>query len=113
MDNPLYSERGGSWVWIEWYLNVSTTWPLSKIDVYKDKLVINTFPSSIKFEKEDIIKIVPYKFLPFIIEGIKIYHNKKASFNCVIFWSFNVNKLIRKLEEAGFKVEKKTRSPFI
>jgi hypothetical protein len=66
----------------------NATWPLAKLIIQDDKLLLNiTFVGKYEFTKDDIITIEKYVKIPFIAWGIKINHNVATYPETLIFWS--------------------------
>jgi hypothetical protein len=87
-----------------------STWPFAKLEIFEDKLVLTTFIffEKIEFKKSEIISIEKFKGL--LYTGIIINHNNLEVFPDVIFKSFDTDRLLSKLENAGYPVKKTEKS---
>ncbi|MBW3015584.1 hypothetical protein KY330_04120 [Candidatus Woesearchaeota archaeon] len=99
----IYSERGGISVGKNELMTANTSWPVGKIEVYPDRIVLNAFFFKRVFYKEDIeyVGLVKFLFKP----GVRIFHrNNKSKY--AVFWSWKPENLIERIREAGYKVQK-------
>jgi hypothetical protein len=98
----IYKERGG----LQGIGIGYATWPFAKLEIFNDKLVLTTFIffGKIEFKKSQIVSIEKFKGL--LYTGITINHNNLEVFPDIIFKSFDTDRLLSKLENAGYPVKK-------
>ena len=108
MQKPIYQERGGLRKGKSFCLALNITWPLVKIEVFNEKIIIKyPFQSKIKISKKEIKSIKKFQGIlgPFG-KGIRILHYKNSLDPFLVFWSFSRNKLLNKLEKEGYPIKK-------
>lgn len=100
----VYTKRGGLAIG-KWF-GFRATWPLAKIEIYEEKLIIKCFlHKSIEFNKEDIISISKYLRFPILVDGVLIKHKKKNINSFILFWSISSSKLLKKFKEFNYKTD--------
>ncbi|MFA6394086.1 MAG: hypothetical protein WCW25_04405 [Patescibacteria group bacterium] len=99
MSNKSYKFRGGMWSGI-----LATTWPFITLEINKDYLILHNelLQRDYLLSKKEVIKIELKNYIPFIANGIRIYHANKNYDEIIIFWVFRLNKLIETLKETGW-----------
>lgn len=89
----------GTRIWV-----INTTWPLARLSVSKDNLVINSLWKNYSFIIDDIISIEPYS--SFISAGIKINHKVSWYSDLFIFWTWikysYAQDVVEEIKKIGF-----------
>lgn len=111
-EHLLYKHKGGLSMGIspDSIIASELPFPLAKIEIYKDKIIIKYPFGKIELNKEDITSLEPYEdkrgFLIGSTIGIKINHkNTKAP--RFIFFCNGDYKIIDKLKKFGYKTKTK------
>lgn len=80
------------------------SWPFAKLILTKNLLTINCkIGGNYSFLLNDIISIVPYKAIPLLAQGIRIYHRKNAYPEKIIFVSLkNPQSIIDEIKKTDF-----------
>ena len=107
MNQLIYQKFGGIRKGQSFWFAVNATWPLAKIEIFHEEIIIKYLLfKKIKFLKEEIDYIEKFQGVlgPFG-RGIRIFHNKNSESPFIVFWSFSVKKLIDKLKEANYKIK--------
>jgi hypothetical protein len=100
----LYEEKGGLKKGKSFMIAMNFSWPLAKIQIYREKIILKYLFFKMEFFKPEIEKIEKTKVFRKLGEGVRFHHKKNYS-KYIVFWSFNTNNLIKKLEETGYIVE--------
>lgn len=104
MKNLIYKEIGGMRKGLNESLCVNMTWPLAKIEIYPKKIILTyLFFKKIKLTKSEVDYCTIYK--GFFGSGIRIYHHNLDYDQFIVFWSFSLDKLSKKLKSAGFNLK--------
>ncbi len=106
MGQIIYEELGGVRKGKNYFFAFNATWPLAKIRVFDDKILIKIFLLKDVFLLKDEINYIQkyHSFLGFLGGGIRIFHKKQEN-PFLVFWSFSLNKLIRNIKKAGYVVK--------
>ena len=100
---PIFEEKGSIRVGNSYWLSSNIVWPGTKIEVFKEKLVLYYLSSTIELKKSDIKYVEKYK--GFFSEGVRIYHNKKEAPSFIVFWLFYPEGIINKMKKMGYKIK--------
>jgi len=88
--------------------NKNASYPFAKLIVIENKLILNvSFIGHFEFESKDILLIEEYKLIPFLGQGIRIFHRIPEYNSKIIFWSYqNPGLLINQIKQTGFLDDK-------
>jgi hypothetical protein len=107
-EHLLYKKRGGLSTGGGDIFQSELPFPLAKIEIYKDKIIIKYPLGKIELDKKDITYIEPCEdkvgLLVGSVKGIKINHRKTKVPRYIFFCSGNYE-IINKLKEFGYKTK--------
>jgi len=102
----MYKETGGIR-----YGSMNASWPLASIILTDESIQINILGiKSILFAKADILNLQKCKGI--FSTGLKIEHKINNYPSFIVFWTFNINKLIEQLGTHGYTLSEETASYF-
>lgn len=97
----IHKEIGGLRIGQGFWLALNMTWPLAKLEIYKDKIILTyLFFRKITFEKNEINYFEETH--GFYTPEIKIVHNKMNISPYILFWSLFPDKLLDRLKKTGY-----------
>ena len=104
MATLLHKERGGLRMGYSFWESPYSTWPLAKVEIYSDKIIITEFFSKkAEIKKSDINSIEKYGW--FLGSEVKINHNSPQTMPFIVFLPRSADKLLFQLKEAGYPVK--------
>ena len=78
--------------------------PMAKLRVGRGELELKVWVlGRYVFRPEQVISIERYRLVPVIASGVRIVHNISEYPARVIFWTLNPDKVLKGIEESGFK----------
>lgn len=99
---PLYRALGGIRKGRSFWVGMNASWPLARIEIFRDKVNLDYLFSNIEFRKEDIDYFSRFRGRK---TGVRIHHKIKDESPFILFWNlFSSKKLLKTLEEAGYEV---------
>ena len=82
----------------------NATWPLVKLEIYSDKLILNCFFfEKVVLLKSEITGITKYK--GFFSTGVAITHSNPNTNPFILFWSRSTQSLLTQFEAAGYPIK--------
>src|SRR3989344_3282117 len=100
-----FKTRGGIRLGKSYWNSSNTTWPFAKIEIFKEKLIINSIFHKIDFNKREITYIEEYQgLLDSCGRGIRIHHKKVGIYPFIIFWHSSPEKILNILKNLGYKI---------
>lgn len=107
MSKLIHQEFGGLKKGRNYCFAMNVTWPLAKLEIYSEKIVLKYLLFfEIEFRKHEIDRVKRFQgALELMGEGVVIFHHKKSASPFVVFWSFSPDKLLRQIQDAGYAVE--------
>jgi hypothetical protein len=109
MAGLLHKERGGLRIGdFNDIASLNVSWPGASLQVFTGLILIKSMlGSDMQFSKEDVSSIELHKGI--FSKGIRIIHNKANEKNFIVFWSFNIRKLMKILLENGWPVKEEEK----
>lgn len=105
MKKVLLITRGGlNVIPIEGGFWESTPWPFSELYIYKNKITVCRLFGKIEFYKDEILNIE--KEMGYLRRGVRINTKINVKKPFVTFWSFHYNKILSKLKDVGYPVNR-------
>jgi hypothetical protein len=103
--NMSYQQKGGLRIGSSFMVAMNMTWPLAHITIGQNAIQIKTLdPKPYTFNKNEITSLRKYR--GFISAGLRIEHNQKGTPPFIVFWSFNLSKLISELRKMDYSITK-------
>ncbi len=103
----LYEEKGGLRLGKSYWVSSNFTWPYADINIFRNRIVIDHVFGKIEFKKGEIENIEKCNGMlgGILGKGVRVFHKKRKFYPFVVFWSLNVDNLIKELKRAGYKVK--------
>lgn len=99
---PLFVVSGGMRKGKSYWLSSNYTWPLTKLEIFKNEIILITPLTKMHLKKSELDHFKRYKGL--FSKGVQIFHKKTNLDKFIVFWCSNPEKLLRELKEAGYEV---------
>ena len=107
MEKIIFKATGGMNVGKNYFLAVSLSWPLVKLEIFKDKIVLKYPFNKIEFKKKEINFLQEYR--GFFSKGVQIHHRKLEVNKFIVFWSSKPEKILQISKKEGYKIKEEIK----